>query len=228
MKKLLSFMMVAAIIMGLSSAAISKDFSGVITYKISYPGMEVDASMAAMLPKLATLYIKGDKSKLEINLGQMGSQATITDGEAQMVISLMDIPMMGGKFYFEETFENVKAEATEEGADISVEVQDETKEIAGYTCKKALVTVKESGSEMVFTTYFTDEIGSSSLNANNPYFKDINGAMLEFEMDMGQGMRMKMEAISVDKKKVADSEFEVPEGYVKKTAEEMQQMGGGM
>ncbi len=51
MKKFLSFMMVAAIIMGMTSAAMAKDFKGVITYKISYPGMDMDASMAAMMPK---------------------------------------------------------------------------------------------------------------------------------------------------------------------------------
>ena len=55
MKRFLSFMMVAAIIMGLTSSAISKDFKGVITYKISFPGTELDASMAAMMPKMATL-----------------------------------------------------------------------------------------------------------------------------------------------------------------------------
>jgi len=38
-----------------------------------------------------------------------------------------------------------------------------------------------------------------------------------------------MEAISVDKKKLADSEFEVPEGYEEKTSAEIEQMfGGGM
>ncbi len=81
MKKFLSFMMVAAIIMGMTSAAMAKDFKGVITYKISYPGMDMDASMAAMMPKLATMTIKDNMAKFEINMGSMGSQIEIINGE---------------------------------------------------------------------------------------------------------------------------------------------------
>ena len=225
MKKLLSFMMVAAIIMGFASSAISKDFSGVITYKISYPGMEIDASMAAMMPKMATLTIKETKSKFEISMGQMGTQIQIIDGEAKTVTSVMN--MMGQKFYYVETEDDINEEIAE-NENVDFQVMDETKEIAGYECKKAVVTVKDGGEEMQFTVFFTEEIGSQSLNIDNPYFKDVPGAMLEFEIDTGAGT-MKMEAISVDKKKVADTEFEVPEGYDEKTPEEIEAMfGGGM
>lgn len=224
MKKILSFMMVAAIVMGFASAAISKDFSGVITYKISYPGMEIDASMAAMMPKMATLSIKENMSKFEISMGQMGKQIQIIDGDAKTVTTVMD--MMGQKFYYVESEEEIMEE--EGSGDVNVDIKDETKEIAGYECTKAVVTVKESGEEMMFTVFFTDEIGSSSLNIDNPYFKDIPGAMLEFEIDTGAGT-MKMEALSVDKKKLSDADFQVPEGYQEKTSEEIQQMfGGGM
>ncbi|MEE4256873.1 MAG: hypothetical protein V2I47_07535 [Bacteroidales bacterium] len=224
MKKILSFMMVAAIIMGFASTAISKDFSGVITYKISYPGMEIDASMAAMMPKMATLSIKENMSKFEISMGQMGKQIQIIDGEAKTVTTVMD--MMGQKFYYVQTEDEIQAE---EGAEnISVDIKDETKEIAGYECTKAVVTVVENGEEMMFTIFFSEEIGSSSLNIDNPYFKDIPGAMLEFEIATGTGT-MKMEALSVDKKKLSESEFEVPEGFQEKTSAEIKQMfGGGM
>ncbi|RLD80684.1 MAG: hypothetical protein DRJ15_06410 [Bacteroidetes bacterium] len=223
MKRILSFMMIAAIIMGLSSSAIGKEFSGVITYKITYPGTEVDASMAAMMPKMAVLTIKEHMSKFEINMGQMGSQVQIFDGDANTATTVMN--MMGQKLYYVETIEDVDVEADEK---VSIDVKDETKEIAGYECTKAVVTVNEGGEEMLFTIYYTEEIGSSSMNMDSPYFKDIPGAMLEFEINTGGGT-MKMEAINVDKKKVADSEFEVPEGYEEKTEEEFNQMfGGGM
>ncbi len=216
-------MMIAAIIMGLSSSAIAKEFSGVITYKISYPGSEVDASMAAMMPKMANLTIKEHMSKFEINMGQMGSQIQIIDGDAKTITTVMN--MMGQKFYYVEMEEDVDVDADEK---VSIDIKDETKEIAGYECTKALVTVKQGGEEMLFTIYFTEEIGSSAMNIDNPYFKDIPGAMLEFEINTGGGT-MKMEAISVDKKKVDDSEFEIPEGYEEKTEEEVNQLfGGGM
>lgn len=225
MKRFLSFVMVAAIIMGLTSTALSKDFKGVINYKISYPGMEIDASMAAMMPKMATLTIKDQMSKFEINMGQMGSQIQIIDGNTKTITTVMN--MMGQKFFYVETEEDIKAELGE-NEDVSIDIKDETKEIAGYECTKAVVTVKEGSEEMLFTIYFTEEIGSSSMNIDNPYFNEVPGAMLEFEINTGTGT-MKMEAISVDKKKVSDAEFEIPEGYQEKTSAEIKQMfGGGM
>lgn len=218
--------MVAAIVMGITSSAMSKEFKGVINYKISYSGMEIDPSMAAMMPKIASLTLKGDMAKFEISMGQMGSQMQIINAEDRTVTSCMD--MMGQKFYYVETEEEIDA-GNNGDADVTVEIKDETKEIAGYDCKKAVVTVIESGEEMILSVYFSEEIGSPSMNFDNPYFKDIPGAMLEFEIETGQGMRMKMEATSVDKKNVSDDEFAIPEGYVKKTSAEIKQMyGGGM
>jgi GLPGLI family protein len=157
-------------------------------------------------------------------MGQMGKQVQIIDGEAKTVTTVMD--MMGQKFYYVQTEDEIQAE---EGAEnVTVDIKDETKEIAGYECTKAVVTVVESGEEMMFTIFFSEEIGSSSLNIDNPYFKDIPGAMLEFEIDTGAGT-MKMEALSVDKKKLSDSDFEVPEGFEEKSSAEIKQMfGGGM
>ena len=224
MKRILSFMMVAAIIMGLTSSAMSKDFKGVITYKISYPGMEMDAGMAAMMPKMATLTIKENMSKFKINLGQMGSQVQLINGEAKTITTIMD--MMGQKFYYVETQEDVNKDLDDKN--VSIDFKDETKEIAGYSCKKAVVTVVEDGDEMMFTVYYTEEIGSSALNIDNPYFNEIPGAMLEFEINTGGGT-MKMEALTVEKKNVSDEEFEIPAGYEQKTAEEVKNMfGGGM
>ena len=226
MKNFLKFIMIATIIMGMSAAASAKDFKGVITYKITYPGMDVDPSMAAMMPKMAIMSIAGNKSKMEISMGQMGSQIQITDGDEKTVTTVMD--MMGQKFYYIESEDEIKADKPDPEK-ISVEVTDETKEIAGYECKKAIITLKDQGEDMVFTIFFTEEIGTSDLNFDNPLFEQIPGAMLEFEIDTGRNQRMKMEAVSVKKTNVSDKEFQVPEGYEKKTSEEvMQMLGGGM
>ena len=225
MKRFFNFLMVAAIIIGMSGATFAKDFKGVINYKISYPGTEMDASMAAMMPKMAILTIRGHMSKFEISMGQMGSQMVITDGESKTVTTCMN--MMGQKYYYVESQEDIISEMDDDK--VSIDIKDETKEIAGYECKKAVITVKEGGEDLIFTIYFTEEITSSSLNIDNPYFKDIPGAMLEFEINTGGGGMMKMSATSVNKKNVSESEFEIPEGYVKKTSAEVRQMqGGGM
>lgn len=217
--------MVAAIIMGISTTAFSKGFKGIITYKITFPGMDIDPSMASMMPKVATLSIKEEMSKFDISMGQMGSQSQIINGTDKTMTTVMSV--MGQKFYYIQTEEDINADL-DKNLNVDFQIKDETKEIAGYECKKAVVTVIEGSNEMMFTVYFTDEIGSSSLNFDNPYFKEVPGAMLEFEIDTGNGQRMKMEAVSVDKKNIADSEFEVPEGYEQKTEEEINQIFGGM
>ena len=219
-------MMVTAIIMGISVSAYSKDFKGVVTYKITFPGMDIDPSMAAMMPKMAKLSIKGDMSRFEISMGQMGTQVQLINSLDKTVTTCLD--MMGQKLYYTETQDEINAELDDKD-NVSVDIKDETKEIAGYECQKAVITVNQEGNEMIFTVYYTEEIGSSSMNFDNPFFKEIPGAMLEFEIDTGGGQMMKMEAVSVEKKNVADSEFEVPEGFEEKTQEEIQQMfGGGM
>jgi GLPGLI family protein len=105
-----------------------------------------------------------------------------------------------------------------------VEVTSETKEIAGYTCKKAIITIPEEDQELI--VYFTEELGSGAINFDNPQFKDINGVMLEFEIP-NQNFTMKLEAVSVEKKNVPESDFTIPDGYQIKTKEELQQMFGG-
>lgn len=226
MKNFIKYIMVAAIIMGMSSAISAKDFKGVITYKITYPGMDIDPSMAAMMPKMATMSIRGNMSRMEISMGQMGTQVQIVNGEEKTVTTCMDI--MGQQFYYVESEDQLKEDKADP-ENVVVDITGNTKEIAGYTCKEAIIILKDGDDQMSFTVYFTEEIGTSDLNFDNPLFEQIPGAMLEFEIDTGRNQRMKMEAISVKKSNVADSEFEIPEGYEKKTAEEIQQMfGGGM
>ncbi|MEN8225012.1 MAG: DUF4412 domain-containing protein [Bacteroidota bacterium] len=225
MKKILSFIMIVTFIMGVSASAFSKDFKGLITYKISWEGMDMDASMAAMMPKLATLAIKGNMSKFEMNMGAMGKQVQIMNGDEENITYIID--MMGMKYYYVETEEDL-AESMKTDAQVEVDIKSETKEVAGYECKKAVITVNLEGEEMLFTVYFTEEIESASFSMDNAYFQDIPGTLMEFEIEAGQGMTMKMAAISVEKKNISDSEFEVPEGFEQKTKDEMMQMGGGM
>ncbi|MEZ5196055.1 MAG: DUF4412 domain-containing protein [Bacteroidales bacterium] len=150
-----------------------------------------------MMPKTAKFMIKGEKSLMEISMG-MGSTKVIYDGETKTGVTLMD--MMGQKFAMTMTPEDIEKEI-EETPDVDVNVTGETKEIAGYSCKKAIVKFKDDGSdkEVEVVVYFTDELGSGIHNLSNPFFKDIDGVMLEYTMKEEQ-MDMTFSAISVDKK----------------------------
>jgi hypothetical protein len=57
-------------------------------------------------------------------------------------------------------------------------------------------------------------------------YKDIPGTMLEYSMNE-KGMIMQLTAISVEKEKISDTEFETPEGFKEVTQDEIKSMFGG-
>jgi len=215
---------VVLITLGFGQDVFSKDFSGVIIYNITYDDANMDPQMAAMMPKTLKMMIKDGKVRTEMSTG-MGKNINIFDSETMTGSALLDV--MGQKFAIEMAADEINKEM-EDAPDVKIEKFDDTKEIAGYTCKKAVVKVlKESGeTEHELEVYYTDELGSGGINMDNPMFKDIDGVMLEYSIK-NEDMDMKFTAISVDQKKVSDSEFEIPEDYKKVTQEELQQMFGG-
>jgi GLPGLI family protein len=227
MKRITTVMLVVAIFaLAFSNSATAKDFKGIITYKISYSGSDLDDQTKAMLPKMMIYKIKNNLARTEMDLGGMGKQVQIINGDEKVVYSLMD--MMGQKMVIKMTEEEINAEIDKQ-QEFSVQQYDETKEIAGYECKKAVISSEdEAGNKTSFIVYYTQELGGSALNFDNPMFKNIDGVLMEFEMDQGP-MKMKLEAVSVKKENVPDSEFVVPDGYQELTKEQMQNMfGGGM
>ena len=107
-----------------------------------------------------------------------------------------------------------------------VELLDETKEIAGYTCKKAIVTDEEGNK---YTYWYTDKIKVSS--EGQKYF-DGNGIPgFPMLMEIAQnGMDIKLTATTFEKlpKKHQLFDMSIPEGYKVMTQEEMEKMMGGM
>jgi len=218
--RLFLMLMLSAFIFAGYGKAEAKDFTGIIVYNITY-GDDIDAQTAAMMPKTMKLIIKGNKSRVEMSMG-MGTTVVIFDAEKKDAVTLMD--MMGQKFAMTMSTQEIEAQNADV-PDVDVEVTNETKEIAGYICKKAIVKTKgDNPSE--HAVYFTDELGSGTMNYNNPLFKDIDGVMLEYS-SADEGMTMKFSAIKVEKKKVSDNEFEIPEGYKVMTMDEFSNMFGG-
>ena len=199
------------------------EFNGIIVYNISYEDTDIDPQMIAMMPKTMKMKIKGKNSRTEISMG-MGSTIVVFNDETKSGFTLMD--MMGQKYAMEMTAEELEQNIEKE-PDMNVEVTDEIKEIAGYTCKKAIVKSNEAGAEnLEMIVYFTDELGSGMLNYNNPLFKDVKGVMMEYSMKEND-MNMTFSAISVTKKKIGDEEFEIPEGYNVMSMSDFENMFGG-
>lgn len=199
------------------------EFHGIIVYNISFGDTDMDPQMAAMMPKTMKMKMRGESSRMEMSMG-MGSTIVVYNGEDKSGFTLMD--MMGQKYAMKMTPEELEEEI-EETPDVDIDVTAETKEIAGYVCKKAIVKLKEGeAKEMEMIVYFTDELGSGMMNYNNPIYKDIQGVMMEYSINEND-MEMKFSAISVTKKKIGDDEFEIPEGYNVMSMSDFENMFGG-
>lgn len=201
-----------------------KDFKGIISYKITFTGAEIPAEMQSFMPKMLKTSFMGTLTKTEM-LGGAYKTISIKNGEDKSVITLVD--MMGNKVGFKSNEEEVMEELTKT-TDVKVEVMNETKEILGYECKKAVITSTENSEEVKMTVYFTDALGTNSNYFDTPQFKDIEGIMLEFQMVSAE-FTMNFTASSIEEKKVPESEFEIPAEYKMMTKEEFEgQFGGGM
>lgn len=199
-----------------------KAFSGTIEFELKYEGM--DPAQEAQMPKTITTIIKDNKSKTILDAG-MYAMNTITDGDNETVLIYLDI--MGQKMAYKQTKEELdKAQA--EAVKPTVKLTDETKEIAGYTAKKAEITVidEETLEENVTIIWYTDEIGVSSKANFASQHEGIDGFPLE-TVSKGNDVTQTMTATSVKKGKVKETEFLLPSDAKEMTLEEFKEMFGG-
>lgn len=227
MKTALRIILTAATILFFSAntnAQKKKIFQGTITYNITYPDANLTPAMKAQLPTTQDVTVKDCKTKTEMITGAV-TQASITDGTAKTETILIDY--MGTKYALKLT----SAEITESLAKATMPVvttTTDTKVIAGYTCKKAILTsTEEDGTITNDTIFYSDEIGCSDLNFSTQ-FKDIPGAVLEYSVYVDQiNANMKYIAKEVKKTKISDNIFLIPSDYQEVTKEEFKKAFGG-
>ncbi|MFI5219900.1 MAG: DUF4412 domain-containing protein [Bacteroidia bacterium] len=192
---------------------------GKVVYEISYPDADIPDEQLAMMPTESSIQFKGTQSRLDMAMGMGMSMIMIFDGKEKTSTTLMD--MMGSKTATKMTEQDMKEEKEKKGIkDPQVKLTDETKTIAGYVCKKAVITT-EDGS---FDVFYTNDIENKSQWEER--YKGLNGFLMEYQMKQGP-MTMKMVAKSVGKEKVDEKIFEIPADYKMMTKEEMKKMYGG-
>ena len=200
---------------------------GHVTYKIDVSTENPDMEMVVGIMQGSTLdiYFKEKMTRAEMKMGSMMNMTTISDESSGDILMLMS--GMIGKKAISTTTEELSVDAPQEKAKYDVELVDETKEIAGFNCKKAVLT-DEEGNESVF--WYTEEIEVSKKGRN--YFnEDVPGYPMQYEINNG-GLVMGMTVTTIvteltkNDKKLFD--MKIPEGYAEMTMEELQQMGMGM
>lgn len=194
-------------------------FKGVINYKVSYPDSKMEANQQAMLPQSLKVSLYGNKAKIEVAMASL-NQTILMDSDQKTTTVLLD--MMGQKVAMKP---NKKAERPDAKEPV-VKILPETKEIAGFLCKKAEISFgdeKSKGTPLI--VYFTEAIGNNKIFYENEY-RTLQGIPMEFQYKM-QGMSMLLTASSVEKGKVTNRDFEVPSDYKEMTPEQLREMFGG-
>lgn len=188
-----------------------------ITYKVEVPPEQLQ--MEAMFAGSSmTQYIRGNLSRVDMNFNVV-NYIYLINSQKEDVITLMD--NHGDKYLIrtdKKTYEaDVKRFASIQFAD-----QSETREIAGYKCRKTIGTMPDGATFEVF--YTTDIV------PENPYynrrFQNLKGIPLEYEIPTKSGSKMRAIATKVDLSPVPASIFDVPRGYREITAEELKKIRG--
>src|ERR1051325_2984496 len=172
MKKLISILSLAVICFSFTGS----EFEGKIVYSIDISGGNMPPQAKSMMAgSTATVYVKGDKAKTEMNMG-MQTTTSYFDRKTNKSVTLMEI--MGNKYQLKQ---EDKKDAKK--PDIKTNITSETKTIAGYACKKAEVTMTDEKGTHTFNIWFTEEISNhiNTSNENAYQFKDIKGTPLEYE-----------------------------------------------
>ena len=195
----------------------AQDFEGTVTYSITYKQLPPEMQgMEQMLPKSQKILVKGDKTRFE-QVTQASSTIVISDMDAGT--STILIEAMGQKFKLAMSKEEVDKTVEDQGIPV-IKYLDDSKEIAGYTCKKAEVTMEGMDEAAIF--YYTEEIapirmrGMESLN--------LKGMPMEYHMSTS-GMNMIVSVTEMQKEALSDDVFAIPEGYTEMTDQMKQMMG---
>lgn len=181
---------------------------GIIEYEVSYPNINPDDMLAGLMPTSMSMKFKNNQFNAELSAG-MGMFKTNFISNSNDFHLINSVKLINKK-YATRLDKPAVDKMNEKYSKFYISKLDETKEIAGYICKKALVVFDDVANES-FYVYYTDEININHPNWSN-IFKDIDGVLLEYQMER-YGIMMKFTAKSVAKAKVEDTEFQLTTDY---------------
>ncbi|MEX1203125.1 MAG: hypothetical protein WEA59_07775 [Ferruginibacter sp.] len=211
-------------------------------------------------------HVKNNMVK-SVSKSETGRTTTIRDNQKKLTTTLFEIMgNMSGFYATDEEMEagrksidsmmragaandtTIKVARPAEPPKINISVTDETKKIAGYTCKKAyVITTRILGIKDTSVAWFTPDIKINNVSStgggmgsimsmgaptSNPMagLEQIEGFVMRFETKMRRNRIMTTEVTKLEiEKEVADKEFNIPKDFDVKPMSEMRNMmrGGG-
>lgn len=185
---------------------------------IEYDAEPLDRSnpMADLAPTKMTVRFKDNKSCVDLSAGMgLFSTTFISDPESFTMTQL--IKLLNKKYvHVADTIELKKENCA--GPKMIIKKTNETKMIAKYKCKKAVVSF-ENDEKPPFVVYYTSDIAIENPNWSNP-FCELDGVLMEYQMTR-HGLEMRFTAKTVSATDIDDAIFEIPDDYKKIDGEEL-------
>ncbi len=195
--------------------------SGAVTYEMSMPGNSEVSAMGSNTIKISF----NDKSvATQMNMmGGMMSIKTITADKKDTKNTVMLMEVMGKKYHITDADADGLSKndvgSMKDAVSVTYDKKDK-KEILGYKCYKAIVTMT-SGEKSKF--YITEAIAPQT-NADDK----VVLAGFPLEIEAGEGESQVILKATEFNKTLTENTFVVPEGYKKVTQAELQEeLGGG-
>lgn len=188
-----------------------------ITYKVELPPEQLQ--MEAMFAgSNMTQYIRGNLSRIDMNFNVV-NYIYLINAKDETVVTLMD---NHGDKYLIRSDKKVYEQDMKRYQSTQFTDQNETREIAGYKCRKAIGKMEDGST---FDVYYTTDIVPENKYYNRR-FMNLKGIPLEFEIVIKAGAKMRAVATKVDLSPVPASVFDVPKGYKEITQEELKKIRG--
>ncbi len=171
-----------------------------ITYSVDIQGNDKKEET------IKKLYIKGRKARTEISNSAF-YQAIIFDSKNGDAVVLKEV---GGDKYLSYFNAEQWREKNRRWDSSVVSLTKEVKKILNYNCRKAIITLKDSSSYII---YFTTDLSASS--TENPYeFRSIPGLILEYDSQTDNGKSIQFKATDINFTPVPAAKFITPStGY---------------
>ena len=221
-------MVVAAMFLSISAFA-QKPFAGRIVFEMSAEGSSNPAIAAELAESTMEYIVMGNNYRMNMNQGI--DIITIANGNNKTYTVILGIPGYGN-YYIEQTAEDLAKKQNSVKRDY--QYTEETRTIAGYNCKKVIVTVTdlETDEEDSAVLWVTSELGVGD-DINFYDHPGLKGYPLRTEMKTeidGETVTLCTTATSVTPdKKIKPTMFLLPSDAksFKDAPDELKQMLGG-
>jgi len=207
---------------------IAQNNEGFILYDMKIEGLPPEqAAMVGDMENKVTF--KNGKVLTEMT-SMMFTNQTVIDEKGMVML----MEQMGNKMAIKQTKDEMEKEAAKQKdkqADPKIEYINETKSIAGYECKKAIISIvgkdkKEEKMEVWYSEKFANP-NKEGKGKGQGFMKGLKGMPFEYAGGQG-GMKFKMIAKEVSVDPVSDGKFNLStDGYKLMTMDELKALQGG-